>query len=70
VGANVTIKKEIETIENIIKLLNQCYMMYRQTKNYEEAMQILKDIQVCKNEIERVLAAGEIKEKQTHEAIQ
>lgn len=66
----MNVKKEVETIENIIKLLNQCYMMYRQSKNYDEAMQILKDIQVCKNEIERILAAGETKEKQTHEAIQ
>lgn len=59
----MTVKKEVETVENIIKILNQCYMMYRQSKNYNEAMQILNDIQLCKNEIERLLAAGEIKEE-------
>ena len=58
-------KKEIETIENIIRLLNQCYMMYRQTKNYEEAMRTLQDIQVCKSEIDNILASEEVREKQS-----
>lgn len=54
---------ELEVVETIISLLNQCYMIHRQSKNYDEAWIVLQDLKKVKIERDKILETGEM-EKQ------
>lgn len=61
--AKKDITKEIEAVENIIRILNQCLAINIKHKKIEAAKDTLKDIQICKEELNKLIEAKAINEK-------
>jgi len=53
------LEREIEVVEHIIDQLNKCFIIYSQNKMRSEIKNTLKDIQLCKAELKRLIAAKE-----------
>jgi hypothetical protein len=51
-----TIEREIEIVETIIGQLNQCLAIFYKRKKYKDFKETLKDIQMCKKELHRLMA--------------
>lgn len=49
------IEKEILVVENIIRLLKDCLAISRKNKRKEECKSTIKDIQLCENELKRLM---------------
>ena len=45
---------EIEVVENIIRLLNECLSISLKNKRKEEAKRTIQDIHLCKKELNRL----------------
>ena len=53
------LEREIEVVKHIIDQLNKCFIIYSQNKMRSEIKNTLKDIQLCKAELKRLIAAKE-----------
>jgi hypothetical protein len=51
------LKREIEVVENLINQLNKCLAIYHKEKMYEEFRVTLVDIQICRKELHKLMAA-------------
>ena len=49
-----TVEREIEVVENIIRILNECLSISLKNKRKEEAKNTIKDIHMCKKELQRL----------------
>ena len=49
-----TVEREIEVVENIIRILNECLSISLKNKRKEEAKSTIKDIHMCKKELQRL----------------
>jgi hypothetical protein len=49
-----TVEREIEVVENIIRILNECLSISLKNKRKEEAKSTIKDIHLCKKELQRL----------------
>lgn len=67
------IEREIQVVENIIRLLNECLAISLKNKQKEECKSILLDMKYCKNELKRLIgiraakAAREAAKEETEE---
>jgi len=50
------IQKEIEIVETIIRLLNECLVTTRKHSTTSATKRMLKDIQYCELELEKLIA--------------
>jgi hypothetical protein len=48
------IEKDIATVENIIRVLRRCLLIYVKERDYVRMIETMKDIMKCKKEIERL----------------
>jgi len=46
--------KEIEVVKNMIRLLQECYVINIKSFNYKEAREVFNDIRVCKLELKKI----------------
>lgn len=53
------LEKEILVIQNIIRLLNECLSIALATKNKVSEKECIRDIQLCKKELAKLIAAKE-----------
>lgn len=51
--------REIEVVENIISVLNRCFILHLKRMNYEDAKKTLKDINLVKKELKKLLKMKE-----------
>jgi ribosomal protein L16/L10AE len=55
-------EKEIQIVENMIRLLNQCLTIHLKKRQFKEVKRVLSDIRICKDEIKKIQKhQGEIK---------
>jgi hypothetical protein len=52
-----SLDREIQVVETIIKQLNSCLAIYYKEKLYDEFRVTLSDIQTCKAELRKLIAA-------------
>lgn len=50
------IEKEIDIIKNMIRILNECLVIYQSEKLKDEFRTCAKDIEMCTKELERLLS--------------
>jgi hypothetical protein len=58
------IEREIEVVENMIRILNDCLVIYMQNQKKRESIVVLNDIKMCKAELKKLLAAREAAQKE------
>lgn len=49
--------KDVEGLENIIRVLNKCYTLHMKQKHFLEAAKCAKDILICKRELKKLIKA-------------
>jgi hypothetical protein len=49
------VKEEIEVVENMIRLLNECLVISKRHKRKYEVKNIENDLEVCKAELKKLL---------------
>ena len=54
------IDREIEVLGNMIRLLKECFSIYIQSKQKEEAKRTLKDLEICRKELQKLIEAKEV----------
>jgi hypothetical protein len=68
------IELEIEVLHNIIDLLNECLRINIQHLKIQYAMNCLKDIRLCKEELKKLVIAKEsaleVIKEQNHDEVQ
>ena len=57
------VKREIEVINNLIRLLNSCLKIAMDNHREEEIVDIRKDIDICKAELNKLLIIQKDEEK-------
>jgi hypothetical protein len=53
------LEKEIQVVETLISQLKKCMAIYHKNKKYEEIKATLRDLKICKQELERLILAKE-----------
>ena len=53
------LKKEIEVVENLIRLLQECFVISLRERQFQEITKILIDIKHCKKELAILVAKKE-----------
>lgn len=61
------IDREIEVVRTIIAQLNQCLGIYIKENYHRDIKNTIKDIQICKNELKKLIAAKEAEKEAEHE---
>lgn len=51
------LEKEIQAVNGIINILNKCMRIYLENREIINAKKTLKDIQLCKHELKKLIAA-------------
>lgn len=54
------VKREIEVVENMIRILNNCLVLYVRKNELRNIKNTLKDIQLCKKELKKLIAAKNV----------
>jgi hypothetical protein len=54
-----SLDREIQVVEHIIGQLKQCLAIYHKRKMFEEFKICLSDLQTCKTELQKLIAAQE-----------
>lgn len=61
---------EIEVLENMIRILNECFVLFMKEMHYKSAKNTLSDIQKCKKELKRLKETESARDAEMDAAIQ
>lgn len=65
-----SLDREIEVVETLISQLNSCLAIYYKEKLYDEFRVCLTDIQTCKRELKKLIAAKEAEKGEAINAVE